>query len=147
MRRLLIIGLILISACSESIKVDIEQEKQEIIKHTESWSNFTSPEEYLNHVTDDFIYLPNGGDPITNRDSIYKMISNLCEFSDFSFPVWTSEEIIICNNLAIHRYSGEVYLHSRKDSSILLHDYWKYIDILRKTNEGWRVSRHMFNKN
>lgn len=38
--------------------------------------------------------------------------------------------------MVIPRYSREILLPSNNDSSIINHTYWKYIDMLKLTDDG-----------
>ena len=127
-------------------QISYENEKKAIIELCESWGQFKTADEYFNHITDDFIMLAPGLEPLSDPDSIYRWIETISKNSIFSFPDLITDEILVFDTIAIHRYRGTAHFTSKKDSS-LSKQYRKYIDILKKTNKGWKVSRHMFNRN
>ena len=148
MIKLMCFCLLLIIGCSQSaIVVDIEKEKEAIIKHSESWAQFTTADEYFNHITDDFIYLGPDMEALSDLDSMYRWIENICKNTDFSFVDWVTDEILIIDTIAIHRYTGTAIFTSKMDSTKSSQQFRKYIDIYRKTEKGWLASRHMWNRN
>jgi len=148
MKTLICFCALLLFGCSESTKVvDIEKEREAIIKHSESWAQFTTADEYFDHITDDFIYLGPKMEALSDLDSIYRWIANICKNTDFSFVDWVTDEILIIDTIAIHRYTGTAIFTSKIDSTINSQQFRKYIDIYRKTENGWLASRHMWNLN
>jgi len=125
--------------------MDIEYEKEQIQKHTQSWSEFVSPEDYMNHVTEDFIYISQSANYlIADNDSMYRLIERLVERGDFVCPVWSTKELIIRNNMAVHKYYAEAEFYSNENDSLYYQDKRMLVDILKKTKEGWKTSVHMF---
>ena len=143
MKKVFILMIILAMSCSKPQKIDNGQEKEQILKYTQSWADSETPEEYMDHVTDDFIYISEGS-MIANNDSMYNVISNYLEWADFVCPVWNTEDLVFRDNQAIHKYSADVEVYLKENDSLVFQSKRMLVDILRKTDEGWKVHIHMY---
>ncbi len=152
MKKIYLLIFIAIIGCNKSTdNSTLESEKKAIRNMFKDWVEVCEQtnvdvNNYLQFTTEDFIFLGPGSKPISNKDTLYNFLDNFFREYYFSFPNWTTDEIIISGDLAIHRYSGIAYFISKMDSSKFEADR-KYVDILRKTSTGWKASRHMFNLN
>lgn len=102
---------------------------------------------YGRYITDDFVFLGPGARPRVGKSTVLPWVERWFADWQFTFPQWTTEEVIVVGDLAIHRYSGVATLTPKKGGAPITADR-KYIDIVRREADGqWRVARHMFNLN
>lgn len=149
---LLILTLILITgvACDRTDLIDTSLDEQQIKENFKHWvegAERGDVEDYFNFITDDFIYLGPGARPISNRDSLRTFLTRFFNNNTFSLPTWETHEIIVGDDLAIHRYSGVAFIKAKNDSTILELDR-KYLDVLIKDTKGiWKAHLHSFSTN
>ena len=104
-------------------------------------------EAYVKYITDDALILAPGQPPIQDKANIHSWLTLFFTRYEFSLPQWTTNEVLVRGDVAIHRYSGVATLTSRKNGNVFVADR-KYMDVLRKEADGqWRVARHMLNLN
>jgi ketosteroid isomerase-like protein len=104
-------------------------------------------EAYGSHVTDDFIFLGPDAPPVVGKAAVVPWVAGFFADFEFIFPEWTTDEILISGDVAVHRYSGVATLTPKAGGEPSILDR-KYLDILIRGGDGqWRVSRHMFNLN
>jgi uncharacterized protein (TIGR02246 family) len=102
---------------------------------------------YATFITDDAVFLGPDQPPIAGKATIRPWVAGFFADWQFSFPQWTTDEVIVAGDIAIHRYSGVATLTPKRGGSPVVADR-KYMDVLRKETDGrWRVARHMFNLN
>ena len=102
---------------------------------------------YIKYITDDALILAPGQPPIEGKATIHSWITVFFADYEFSLPQWTTNEVIVRGDIAIHRFSGVATLTSKKDGNAFVADR-KYMDVLRKEADGqWRIARHMLNLN
>ncbi|WP_298237297.1 hypothetical protein [uncultured Algibacter sp.] len=79
---------------------------------------------------------------MTSRDSIKSRVKNILTNYRVRLKDWKSIDIIIRNDIAIHRHSGVLVLMPKTDSTEIDISL-KYLDILKKNENGeWRVYIH-----
>lgn len=146
---LLILALLLLNACGKTA-LDDSSEKQQIKKNFENWLKGVERgdvDDYFNYITDDFIFLGPGAKPVDDPDSLRAFLDRFLSANDFTMPQWTSEEIEIRDDLAIHRYSAVAYIKPKSGTGVVESDR-KYLDVLKKNENGqWKVYLHSFNSN
>lgn len=147
----LILTLILMYGCSKTEKVDTSQKKEQIKENLKNWvenSERGDVDNYFSFTTNDFIFLGGPGmKPVSNKDSLRSLLDTFFSNNTFSVPNWTTHEIEIRDDLAIHRYSGIVNIKSKTDTTSVDLDRI-YLDVLKKNQKGeWKVYLHSFNTN
>jgi ketosteroid isomerase-like protein len=142
--------------------VDIEAEKEAIISRfrqiidrfeelQKEGDISTIAEFYANAHTEDAVLMYDGEPAIIGRENVYAYIMDsfskvLSEYV-FEFPRWNTEELIIADSWAFHRFNGIAVLRSKEGGESIELDR-KYLDIWRKSPEGdWKISRHIYNRN
>ena len=104
-------------------------------------------EGYGAHITDDFIYLGPGAPPVAGKATVVPWVAGFFSEWRFAFPEWTTEEVIISGDIAIHRMSGIAVMTPKAGGEVVRLDR-KYVDVLRRGPDGqWRAARHMYNQN
>lgn len=125
-------------------------QKQQIEDNLSNWIKETETgkvDTYFDFVTVDYVFLGSGMNPISDRDSLKAYLNTFFSFNSFAMPEWTTQEILIGDELAIHRYAGLTYIRSKADSTEQGQDR-KYLDVLKKDENGkWKVYLHSFNTN
>ncbi len=102
---------------------------------------------YSEHLTDDFVFLGPDAPPVVGKANVVPWVAGFFADFDFVFPEWTTDEIIVRGDVAVHRYSGVESLTPKGSGDTMILDR-KYMDVLRRGDDGkWRASRHMFNLN
>ena len=102
---------------------------------------------YLSVHTQDALLMVPGAPAVEGHTGIRPFIVEFVKNYEFRFPDWTSEELLVSGDLAVHRFSGIALMISRETGDTIAEDR-KYLDVWRKEADGkWRVARHMFNKN
>jgi len=102
---------------------------------------------YSNFITDEAVYLGPGGPAVVGKEAIHAFVAEFLDGWNFSFPTWTTDEVIVSGDLAVHRYSGVAILSPKEGGEVVELDR-KYMDVLRRQADGrWLVARHMFNMN
>lgn len=132
-------------SCSQSPRDD-STEKERIKQDTGAWIRGVAKgdaDDYFKFITSDFIFIGQGK-PISGKDSIRSFLSASYANYIITMPKWESQEIEITDSLAVHQYTGIVFIQSRKDSSVIQSDR-KYLDVLKKDQKGeWKVYLHAF---
>lgn len=138
--------ILFLLSCKSNNEANISIEKEKVKEVFPTWieaiSNSQNAETYFDYVTDDYISLESGSYPESDKQRLLASISGLIESYDFHFANWKSEELIIRDDIAIHRHSGILILKSKSDSSKIELDM-KYMDILKKDIDGnWKIHIH-----
>ncbi len=146
----LLLSILLIMGCGKSEKPDIalEQEKvkqvfNDFIKEIEAGNT----DGYFTYITDDFLGYDAGAELITNLDTLRTILDNFFSANTFSLTNYKSEEVIIRDDIAIHRHRGTITITSKADTTQLQMDV-KYLDVLRKNENGdWKIYIHSVSPN
>jgi len=102
---------------------------------------------YAAYLTEDALYLGPGAPAIVGREAIREFAVGFFAEWTFSLPEWTTEEITVSGDLAVHRHSG-VPVFSPKAGGDSQREDRKYMDVMRRTADGrWLLARHMYNLN
>jgi uncharacterized protein (TIGR02246 family) len=102
---------------------------------------------YASHIADDAVFMGPGAPAVSGKEAIVASVAEYFAGWDFSIPSWTTHEIIVSGDMAIHRYSN-VAIFSPKGGGDSFELDRKNMDILQRQPDGrWLVYRHMFNLN
>lgn len=140
-------GIVLIS-CDKKTNYDTESEKEKIKTLFQTWVKDVSEkgdsETYFKYVTSDFKVSEPSTPVQTDRESIELEVKGMLTNNSIRLEDWTSEEIIISQDIAIHRHSGVLAIMPKNDTStIKLH--LKYLDILKRDKNGeWKTYLHSY---
>ncbi|NMM47722.1 YybH family protein [Marinigracilibium pacificum] len=141
------IGLTCCTNSTETTTGDLNNEEQKIKELFTSWvedvSENMDPDTYFKYVTNDFI-LSEPGTPAKPNDETLKteLIEFVNSYESIRLKDWNSEEIIIRDDIAIHRHSGVLVLQPKGDS-LIMEVSLKYLDVLKKNEDGeWKVYIH-----
>ena len=84
---------------------------------------------------------------MTGKEAILTSVAGFFDAFSVTIPVWTTDEVVVSGDLAVHRYSNVAILTPKAGGDPVELDR-KNMDVLRKQPDGrWLVSRHMFNLN
>ena len=131
----------------ETETIDYSADEEKIKELFSNWVNKVSgsenPQNYFEFVTDDFILSEPNGPAITDRNALTTNVKEfMSAFSQIQLKDWKSEEIIIRDDIAIHRHSGVLVLTPKGDTT-KMEASLKYLDILKKNENGeWNVYIH-----
>lgn len=100
---------------------------------------------YFSHITEDFIAYDPGREPISNGPAFKKEIEDFLEANNFKLSNYTSEEVIVREDIAVHRHRGTININPKgTDTNIQLKV--KYLDVLKKNTKGeWKIYMHTVN--
>ena len=148
-RRLLtILAVIAMPSCDVDKKTDLNQEEAKIKTLFPDWiqrfMDTRNPDDYFEGVTDDYVIMGCDFEPLTSLDSIRLEIKKLAE-SDVMIGIedFQSHEIIIRDDLAIHRYSCFEKVNSKTDTTTQRFGF-NYLDVLKKSSDNkWKIHLHM----
>jgi ketosteroid isomerase-like protein len=138
---------ILMMDCKVENKTDSNEEERIRMFYPNWISEFMEtkdPNDYIKSITDDYVLMGCGFDPITSRDTIQSDLRKLVA-SDFKIKITDcqSHEIIIRDDIAIHRYTCFEVLTSKSDT-IENKVAFNYLDILNKTSDNkWKIHLHL----
>lgn len=141
-----LLSLVLLFGCREVSEEDIAAEQEKVRTVFTSWVKDVvenqNADTYFNYVTDDFMIMEAGAPPLSDRDKIKAGWVDLFAASSIGLEDWQSQEVIVRDDIAIHRYTGIVVIKSKSDTS-KLEISLKYLDILKKDKNGeWKVYIH-----
>ena len=154
----LLLGLASLAACGGQSVPDASGEAEEAARIREkfaatvaAFSAESDPERaadiYLGMHTQDAVLMFAGAPAVAGHAAIRPFIVEFVKSSQFAFPNWTSDELLVSGDLAVHRFSGIAMTISRATGDTIAEDR-KYMDVWRKGDDReWRVARHMYNKN
>jgi ketosteroid isomerase-like protein len=153
-----LLGLAVFAACSTPpvpAEPDAATEAARIrAKFDETGAAFTAesdPERaadiYLAMHTVDAVLMVPGAPAVVGHAGIRPFIVEFVKNYEFAFPDWTSEELLVSGDLAVHRFTGTALMISRETGDTIAEDR-KYLDVWRRGDDGeWRVARHIYNMN
>lgn len=102
---------------------------------------------YLSMHTSDAVLMFPGAPAVVGHAGIRPFIVEFVKNYQFAFPDWTSEELLVSGDLAVHRFSGTALMISRETGDTIAEER-KYLDVWRRGDDGeWRVARHIYNMN
>ena len=89
-----------------------------------------------------FLLMEAGADQVSDKEKMKADINSLFANNTFHVKNWQSLEVIVRDDIAIHRHSGLVVIKSKTDTTRQEINL-KYLDILRKDKNGeWKVYIH-----
>lgn len=104
-------------------------------------------EAYAAHIAEDAVFMGPGAPAVSGKEAIVASIAEYFAGWEFSIPSWTTHEVIVSGDVAIHRYSN-VAIFSPKGGGESFELDRKNMDVLQRQPDGrWLVYRHMFNLN
>jgi ketosteroid isomerase-like protein len=147
---------------AEEPAIDIEAEKEAIVsRFRQIIARFeelqkegdisTIADFYANAHTEDAVLMFPGEPAVDGRENVFAYIKDnfskvLSEYV-FEFPIWNTEELIIVDSWAFHRFNGIAVLRPKKGGESIELDR-KYLDIWKRSPEGdWKIARHIYNRN
>ncbi len=152
----LMLVLINIMACGQVSKkssFDVEAEREAereavmaVFKGLIVVSESGDVEGYMNHLSEEAVMMYSGQPAVVGTAKIRSFITDFFENYKFQFNPWQSNEIQVLGDWAFHRYSGIATITPKSGGEFIKLDR-KYIDILRKEADSWKVTHHIFNKN
>lgn len=145
-RQILFLFSFFLISCNCNKETDLSNEKEKVKNVFPTWieaiSESQNAEEYFNYVTDDYISMESGSHPVSDQNVLMTSISGLIENYNFHFKNWESQEVIVRDDIAIHRHTGILVLESKADSSKIELDM-KYMDVMKKDlNGNWKIYIH-----
>jgi uncharacterized protein (TIGR02246 family) len=98
------------------------------------------------HTPDAVLMFP-GMPPVLGAKEIRSFIQGWCRGYRFEIVGFRTDDLIVREDVAIHRYSGTAVITPRAGGEPR-RDSRKYVDVLRRGADGrWRTAIHIFNKN
>ena len=104
------------------------------------------PRGYMSWLTDDAVMMYAEQPAVVGHEAILPFVTGFFADYTFRFEPWQSEEIQVDGNLAFHRYNGIATIAAKDGGNVVELDR-KYIDVLRKEGDSWKVSHHIYNTN
>ena len=101
---------------------------------------------YVEFISTDAVMMYSGMPPVVGREAVHGFVSAFFRDYRFTFEPWQSDEIRVSGDWAFHRYSGIAILSPLNGGDPLRLDR-KYVDILKKEEDVWRISHHIYNEN
>jgi ketosteroid isomerase-like protein len=146
----LTLTLLLIIGCDKSDKSDTASEQEKV---KQVFTDFINEIEegnvdgYFSYITDDFIGYDSGREPITNLDTFRIELEEFFAANTFRLTNHKSEEVIVRDDIAIHRHRGLITIRPKADTLKIQMDA-KYLDILKKNESGdWKIYIHSVSPN
>jgi ketosteroid isomerase-like protein len=146
----LTLTLLLIIGCGKSEKSDTASEQEKV---KQVFTDFITEIEagnvdgYFSYITDDFIGYDAGREPITNLDTFRIELEEFFAANTFRLTNHKSEEVIVRDDIAIHRHRGLITIRPKADTLKIQMDA-KYLDILKKNESGdWKIYIHSVSPN
>lgn len=138
--------ILLLMGCNDVTKTDTKEEQEKVRTLFTNWvkevTESESADAYFKYVTDDFILMEAGADQDSDKEKMKADINSLFANNTFQIDNWQSQEVIVRDDIAIHRYSGLVVIKSKTDTSRQEINL-KYLDILKRNKNGdWKVYIH-----
>lgn len=147
-RAFALVVLLALTRCTSNNEPDLKAEEARIMALYPGWvkqaQETRNPDDYFAGVTDDFVIMGCDFDPITSIDSIRSGVGKMLD-SDVIVGIedCRTYEIIIRDDIAIHRYSCVEVITSRSDTTKRKEGY-NYLDILQKTKDNtWKIHLHL----
>jgi ketosteroid isomerase-like protein len=140
-------GLVFIS-CDSKTNYDTEAEKEKVKTLFQAWIEGVSEkgdaETYFKYVTSDFMISEPNNQVKTDRESIESEVKGVLANNSIKLEDWNSEEIILSQDIAIHRHSGVLVIMAKNDTSTI-RMHLKYLDILKRDDNGeWKTYLHSY---
>ena len=149
LKTILALILVLIVGCSKPVKPDTEAEQ---IKVRQVFTDFVREIEagntdgFFSYVTDDYLEYYLGEEPITNPDSLRSALESFFAINTFRLTNHISEEVIVRDDIAIHRHRGTISIKHKSETTHVQLDV-NYLDVLRKSKQGeWKIYIHSVNQ-
>ena len=147
-RVLTVLAVIAMTNCSVDKKSDLHEDEATIKalfpNLIKQFMETRNPDDYFERVTDDFVIMGCDFEPLTSMDSIKMEIKKLAE-SDVMMAIedFQTHEIIVRDDIAIHRYSCFEIVNSKADTTKKRFGF-NYLDILKKTADNkWKIHLHL----
>ncbi len=103
-------------------------------------------ESYLNGVTDDAVMMHPGSAAYIGKDANRPFLTEFFKHYTFQLKDWKIMEQQIHGDWAMLRYTGIAVFTPKAGGESSYQDR-KYIEILRKENNVWKFSHHIYNLN
>lgn len=153
MKRILIslsLLLVLATGCQQPTAIDTTAEE---IKVRETFLAFIDAiergdeEAYYSFLTEDFVGYDPGRPPLKVNDQFKKDMHSFFESTTFKLVDHDSQEVIVRDDIAIHRHTGTLVLGSKNDSTLgKMNMKINYLDVMKKQENGdWKFKMHTLN--
>lgn len=139
-----------VSACNEPKETDTTQEEARV---TAAFDGFIQTleqgdqEGYYTYLTDDFVGYDPGRAPLKLDDQFRKDMASFFETTTFKLKNHQTQEVIVRDDIAVHRHTGTIVLGSRTNDSLSpLTLKVNYLDVMEKDASGdWKLKIHTVN--
>ena len=145
----LLLSLVIMASCTNK-QIDANKE-QEAVRTT--FNEFVKAIEkgdvdaYFSFLTDDFIGYDSGREAFTNSEEFKNEMRAFFKSNDFKLSKYSSQEVIVRDDIAIHRHKGVISIRPKNDTIKIELDV-KYLDVLKKQKDGsWKIYIHSLNPN
>jgi len=142
--------LSIIAGCTNNQKADTSLEQEKVRKVFTDFINAIEAGDtdgYFSYLTSDFIGYDPGREPIYNGNEFREEMEAFFTANTFKLSNYESQEVIIRNEIAIHRHSGTITIKPKADTTSIELAV-KYLDILKKNESGdWKIYMHTVNPN
>lgn len=142
----LILLIFFFVACDRTNQVDTQAEEEKIKSLFNVWVKEIGEQEsadaFFKYATDDVTLREAGAGPISDHSEIKAAFDSLFKYNSFAVEDYKFEEVIVRDDIAIHKYMATVVLKSKADTTTTAIKL-KYLDILKKGEDGtWKVYIH-----
>lgn len=146
---LLILSLILFSCGQPNNSVDTSAEEAKVRETFEQFIDAIEQgdmEAYLSYFTDDFVGYDPGRPPVEMNDTFREETKAFFESTSLKLTNHETQEVIVRDDIAVHRHTGTLLLGNKKDSSKAMSMNINYLDIMKKQPDGsWKFKMHTVN--
>jgi uncharacterized protein (TIGR02246 family) len=122
-----------------------QQQIKEVLTGIVAAAQAGDPDAYITFVTEDAVMMWEGQPAVIGHKAIHEFMSGFSGDTSFDFQGQT-DEIQVVGDWALHRHSGVATMAPAYGGEATQLDR-KYIDILRRVNEEWKISHHIYNLN
>lgn len=146
---LLLISLLTFS-CNQTKEQNTTEEQERVEK---TFVDFITAieqadeEAYYSFLTDDFVGYDPGRPPLKLNDQFRSDMASFFETTTFKMTDHDTQEVIVRDDIAIHRHTGTIVLGSKKDSTLSkMTMKINYLDVMKKDENGdWKFKVHTLN--
>jgi len=142
--------LSIIAGCTNKQQTDTRLEQEKVRR---VFTDFIAAIEagdtdgYFSYLTDDFIGYDAGRKPIHIGNEFRDEMEAFFTANTFNLTNHESQEVIVQNDIAIHRHAGTITIKPKTDTTSIVFDV-KYLDILKKDESGnWKIYMHTVSPN
>lgn len=141
--------ILLLSNCQSETNTVADEalEKEKVKKFYSTWVRefmvTRKPDDYFKNVTEEFVLMGCGFEPITSRDTIRADLEKFDKDIEIEIADMQTKEIILRDDIAIHRYSCFEVLRSKSDTAVRRIGF-NFLDVLKKDkDDNWKMHLHL----